>query len=201
MPLPGSTIVIPDTNPLKGTITDLEGYFMLEDVPTGRISLQVNYLGYRPVNLDNLNVISGKELIVNVEMEENVIAGEEIVIKAHVDKTKPLNKMSTTSARTFSVEESQRYAGARNDVARMAADYGNAMSGVFDLRLRDGNYDKYEFLGQVGINGFEIGAEGPISRKNSIKAGFEFTNMGFSFHDSVLVAAEERFITYFEKEK
>lgn len=52
------------------------------------------------------------------------------------------------------------------------AQYGNANGGVFDLRLRDGNYDKHEFLGQIGFNGFEIGAEGPFS-KNS-KASYIF---------------------------
>lgn len=46
------------------------------------------------------------------------------------------------------------------------AQYGNATAGVFDLRLRDGNNQKYEFLGQVGFNGFEFGAEGPLA-KNS----------------------------------
>ncbi|MBX2815710.1 MAG: TonB-dependent receptor [Saprospiraceae bacterium] len=48
------------------------------------------------------------------------------------------------------------------------AEYGNATSGVFDLRLRNGNTDRYEFLGQVGFNGFEGGVEGPLGfGKNS----------------------------------
>lgn len=46
------------------------------------------------------------------------------------------------------------------------AQYGNALAGVFDLRMRNGNTDKYEFLGQMGFNGFEFGAEGPLSKKN-----------------------------------
>lgn len=46
------------------------------------------------------------------------------------------------------------------------ATYGNALAGVFDLRLRNGNRDKYEYLAQVGFNGFEGAAEGPISKKN-----------------------------------
>ncbi len=50
------------------------------------------------------------------------------------------------------------------------AQYGNAIAGVFDLRLRNGNADKNEFIGQMGFNGFEFGAEGPISKKN--KASF-----------------------------
>lgn len=44
--------------------------------------------------------------------------------------------------------------------------YGNALAGVFDLRLRNGNADKNEFIGQMGFNGFEFGAEGPISKMN-----------------------------------
>ena len=48
------------------------------------------------------------------------------------------------------------------------AQYGNALAGVFDLKLREGNVDKPEFVGQVGFNGFEAGAEGPIgSNKNT----------------------------------
>ncbi|MBK9184539.1 MAG: hypothetical protein IPM83_15910 [Ignavibacteria bacterium] len=43
--------------------------------------------------------------------------------------------------------------------------YGNALSGVFDLRMRNGNPEKYEFVGQIGFNGFEFGAEGPAWRK------------------------------------
>jgi hypothetical protein len=48
-----------------------------------------------------------------------------------------------------------------------AADYGNATAGVFDLKMREGNNEKYEFLTQVGFNGFELGAEGPFSKKQN----------------------------------
>lgn len=44
--------------------------------------------------------------------------------------------------------------------------YGNAIAGVFDLKLRNGNADKREFTGQMGFNGFEFGAEGPINKAN-----------------------------------
>jgi hypothetical protein len=45
------------------------------------------------------------------------------------------------------------------------AEYGNALSAAFDLRMRKGNDEQYEFLGQFGFNGLEFMAEGPISRK------------------------------------
>ena len=47
------------------------------------------------------------------------------------------------------------------------AEFGNATSGVFDLRLRNGNNQKHEFLVSAGMNGFELGAEGPLSKKQA----------------------------------
>jgi hypothetical protein len=44
------------------------------------------------------------------------------------------------------------------------AEFGNATAGVFDLNLRSGNANVREFTGQVGFNGFELGAEGPAFR-------------------------------------
>jgi len=45
------------------------------------------------------------------------------------------------------------------------AQYGNALAGVFDLRMRSGNNEKYEFLAQAGFNGFEFASEGPLTKE------------------------------------
>lgn len=42
------------------------------------------------------------------------------------------------------------------------AEYGDRTSGVFDLHMRRGNKERYEFLGQFGFNGVEAMAEGPL---------------------------------------
>ncbi len=42
------------------------------------------------------------------------------------------------------------------------AEFGGRLSGVFDLRTRRGNAEKYEFVAQMGFNGFEGTVEGPI---------------------------------------
>lgn len=46
------------------------------------------------------------------------------------------------------------------------AEYGNALSGVFDLRLRTGNNEKHEQTFQIGVLGTELMVEGPL-RKSS----------------------------------
>ncbi len=60
------------------------------------------------------------------------------------------------------------------------AQYGNATAGVFDLKLRNGNADKGEYVGQVGFNGFEFGAEGPFSKKSkaSYLINYRYSTLG-----------------------
>ena len=48
------------------------------------------------------------------------------------------------------------------------AQYGNALAGVFDIRLREGNADKREAVAQLGFNGFEGGLEGPLGKKRQV---------------------------------
>jgi hypothetical protein len=128
LPLPGVTIIILGSNPVVGTVTDSGGFFKFEKVPVGRTSLEFRYVGYQSVNLNNLSLNTGKELLLTVEMEEKVTNMEEIVVKGTRSKIKPINEMATVSARSFTIEESQRYAGARNDVARMSQNYAGVSS-------------------------------------------------------------------------
>ncbi|MGV3632066.1 MAG: carboxypeptidase-like regulatory domain-containing protein [Bacteroidota bacterium] len=44
------------------------------------------------------------------------------------------------------------------------AEYGNSISGIFDLKLRNGNNKHHEFTGQFGFLGTELLAEGPLSK-------------------------------------
>jgi hypothetical protein len=255
VPLPGANVFIPDADPVVGTLADANGYFLISNVPVGRVTVTVTYLGYKPLTFSNIVINSGKELILKFELEEMVIAGQEVTVKAEKNnKSGTGNTMAAVSSRYFTIEESQRYAGARNDISRMAANYagvstpndanndivirGNspggllwrldgteipnpnhfgflgstggpvsmlnnnvlmnsvfmtaafpaeytdAFSGVFDLKMRTGNADKHEYLGQVGFNGFEGGAEGPlhIGNHSSYLVNYRYSTLGL-MHD------------------
>jgi hypothetical protein len=234
-PLPGCIIQITGLEN-KNAVSDEDGKFRIDNVPIGRRQIKISLLSYKE-RFYTINLTSGKEIVLTAELEESVIEGQEVVVIAETDKTKTNNKNTTVSSRGFTIEETSRYAGSRNDPARMAAnfagvsgandsrndivirgnsplgvlwrlngldipnpnhfgslgstggpisilnnntldnsdfltsafpaDYGNAIAGVFDLRMRPGNNEKYEFLGQMGFNGFELEAEGPFSKKKS----------------------------------
>ncbi len=132
-PLAGATVFIPNTEPLIGTTTDADGYYELKNVPLGRVALKISYLGYKEQFLPNILVSAGKEVLLNVELEEQILAGAEVVIRANADKTQLNNEFSAVSSRGFSLEDVTRYAGSRNDPARMATNFAG-VSGANDAR-------------------------------------------------------------------
>ncbi len=130
--LPGATIVIVDSDPLTGTTTDIDGYFRLENVPVGRVTLQISFIGYESKYISDLLVGSGKEVILNIPLKESFSTLSEVVVRPEVEKDKAINEMATLSARTFSVEEAQRYAGGMDDPSRLASSFAGVTPGTVD---------------------------------------------------------------------
>ena len=122
-PLIGASVMLADSDPFVGTTTDLDGNFRLENVPLGRQTLVIQYVGYKSITMPNILVTSGKEIILQVKLEESVESLKEIVITADSDKDMPINDLAKVSARTFSLEETTRFSGGRNDVARLATTF------------------------------------------------------------------------------
>ncbi len=125
----GATVTIMESDPMIGTVTDLDGNYTLERVPIGRHNLQISYIGYEPTIVSEVLVTSGKEVFVNVRLSPSVTELDGITIKANVQKEKPLNTMAFVSARSFTVEESQRYAGGVGDPTRMASVFAGVAPG------------------------------------------------------------------------
>ncbi|MDH5366096.1 MAG: carboxypeptidase-like regulatory domain-containing protein [Cyclobacteriaceae bacterium] len=244
-PLLGATIFIAETDPILGSSTDYNGEFKIEKVPIGRHALKVSYIGYESIQLSDVLVSTGKSVYLEIKLKESAFAITEVEIKGSRPKDIPLNEMSGVSARSFSVEESQRYAGGLDDPGRMVtafagvtsaslgqnaivirgnapkgvqwrmegieipnpshfagatvtgggfvtllsnnvlansdfltgafpSEYGNALSGVFDMNLRSGNNEEAEHTFQVGLLGIDVASEGPISKQNKSSYLFNY---------------------------
>ncbi len=220
-----------------------DGSFALLNVPLGRQNITVEAKNYRIANIPNVVVTSGKEVIVNIDLDEDFESISEVAIKAKKKNDQLNNDAALVSARLFTVDETDRFAGSRGDPARMASnfagvqgaddsrndivvrgnspsgilwrmegidipnpnhfaipgttggsvsiinnkilgnsdfftgafpsEYGNAVAGVFDLKLRNGNNQKHEISSQLGFLGWDLMAEGPLSKKS--KASYLFT--------------------------
>lgn len=132
-PLPGAHVLLPGTDPLLGTSTDAEGRFRLEGVPLGRHDLAAGFLGYEAALLPQVLVTAGKEVVLDLPLTESAAALGELVVSAGDDGNRPLNEMATASARSFSVEETGRYAAGIFDPARMALNFAGVAASGDDL--------------------------------------------------------------------
>ena len=130
-PLPGVTVMVTSVDPVIGGVTDENGNYKLKNVPIGRQTVKISYIGYSPQVLTAI-VSSGKEVILNVDIEESAEMLQAVEIVAGEDH-EVNNEMAVVSARVFSVEETERYAGSRGDPARMASNFAG-VQGANDSR-------------------------------------------------------------------
>ncbi len=129
-PLPGATVIITDTDPLVGTTTDTLGRFRFPHLKIGQYQLKISYVGYAPTLTEPLIVTTGKETPVTVYLQERPQHAPEVEIRAGYQKNESINKMATVSIRSFSVDETFRFAGSYNDPARMVANFAGVTSGI-----------------------------------------------------------------------
>jgi hypothetical protein len=233
-PIIGAEVIIVNSEPLKGDVTDLDGKFKITKVPLGRIDLRLAYLGYDNTLIPNIVVNSGKEVVLELMMEQAAVDMEEVVVKAFQGNGTPTNSMALISARSISTEEISRMTGSFNDPAIITANYagvansgtggndiivrgnspkymqwtlegvpitnpnhfadqnavlgststlntnllatsdfymgafpatfGNALSGVYDVKLRNGNNEKREYTFGIGLLGTDLTVEGPLKQ-------------------------------------
>ncbi|MBU3745464.1 MAG: carboxypeptidase-like regulatory domain-containing protein [Sediminibacterium sp.] len=227
-PLAGASIVLQGTR-IQPAIADSAGNFTIENVPVGRHTLLISYVGYKNYQVQNVLIESGKQPFFMIEMEEAIISTAAVVVQSRPNKQKSLNEMSVVSTRLMNVDETRKYAAGLNDPARIAtayagvstqgdannliirgnapngllwrlegvdipnpnhfakvgtsgggisilsaqllansdfmisafpAEYGNALSGVFDIRLRKGNNTRREHTFSASTIGIDAATEG-----------------------------------------
>ena len=248
MPIKGATVQIVSLQ--IETTTDSLGKYILSNIAPDRYEIKITCNAYKTITIPNVVISSGKEVILDIAMEDEFKKLGQAYVNGG-NKASTINKFASASARSFSMEEVNRYAGGRGDPARLVAnfagvsapddsrndivirgnspvgvlwridglnvtnpnhfaavgttggavsalntnllkssdfftsafpaEYGNAISGVFDLGFRNGNNKKRETTLQMGvITGIEATTEGPFSKKSdaSYLIGYRYALAG-----------------------
>jgi hypothetical protein len=130
-PLPGVTVQIADSTGRLAVTTDMDGDYKINNVPLGRRTIKVTFLGYEPVLLQNVVVTAGKEVILNINMMESISKLNEVTVvyDRTKDKTATNNEMALVSSRSFNIDDTKKYAGSLGDPSRMAANFAGVIAG------------------------------------------------------------------------
>ncbi len=71
------------------------------------------------------------------------------------------------------------------------AEYGNALSGVFDMKFRNGNSQKREYSVQAGVLGIDLSAEGPFKKGYGGSYLFNYRYSTFSLLNSMNISLSD----------
>jgi hypothetical protein len=104
-PIAGANVLLVGSNPPVGVQADTNGYFTLPNVPLGRASIRISYIGYKDAYANDILVIAGKENQLTIELEEKVSELKEVQVTDKVEKGQAKNEFATVSARSFDVEQ------------------------------------------------------------------------------------------------
>lgn len=113
-PLPGATVLLEGTG--IGVVTDDEGYFIINDIPSKSYNIVASFLGYQNETLYNVIVKSVGNRPILFELEEVTEALDEVVIVRSPFLTTRDTPLSTQS---FSAVEIETYPGGNNDITKV----------------------------------------------------------------------------------
>ncbi|HYG37165.1 MAG TPA: TonB-dependent receptor [Cytophagales bacterium] len=177
----GATVAIinEDGSIHKGQVTDIEGFYKIENIQVGRITVRFSMLGYKEITIPDISIHTGKEVVLNIEMQEAPEQLGEVVITSR-EKGRVNNEMAAVSARSFDISETKRYPASRDDIGRMVSNFagvrgaddsrndivirGNSPSGVL-WRLEGINIPNPNHFAVFGTTG------GPVSVLNNKTLG------------------------------
>ncbi len=247
-PVIGASISVVGTT--QGANTDVLGTFSIPNVAIGRRSVKCTSIGYETFSSEEFILNSVKEVVLTIDLKESTGELQEVKITASQNTSRPVNDLAYVSARSFTVEETERIPASVNDPGRMAlsypgvkagrdetenriivrgnspfgilwrlegidvpnpnhfalpgssgggitvfsaqlmsrsdfftggmpAEYGNALSGAFDIRFREGNQQKREYRTKIGLLGLDFSTEGPIQKgRSSYLVNYRYSTLG-----------------------
>jgi len=152
-PLPGVNVVIEGTT--MGSATDIDGYYVILNVPVGVYTLKASYIGYKDVKIENMtakqienipvrglgNLLALQNSVVVQDGQIHIRGSRSEEVGYYLDGASTLNPLSNTNAIYViqeAIEEFQVLAGG------YTAEFGGANAGIIRTQIRTGTPD-YHF--------------------------------------------------------
>lgn len=103
-PLPGVNVLIQDT--YLGASTDIDGFFVVLNVPPGNYVVGFNYIGYQAVNIENVRVVADITKRLDVKLSATTLELDSAIV---IVAEKPFFETSATNTvRVLDSEEIER---------------------------------------------------------------------------------------------
>lgn len=137
-PLPFANVVIKGTT--KGTQTDFDGLFQIEDLEVGTYTVVISFVGYETLEVPNVVVESGKVTELNTGIGTSAAQLDEVVVTAPVAKKESEVALLLAQKKAVKLETS---IGAQELTRKGVNDAATAVSKVTGISKQEGTGNVY----------------------------------------------------------
>ena len=178
-PLPFVNVVVEGTN--IGTVTDIDGIFIIDGLDEGKVRLNATFIGYDPYISEEIEVKIGATAEVNFNFKPNETTLEEVVITvAPFDRPEE----ATMSMQKISIDDIKSNPGANGDISKVIQSFAGVSSGASfrnDIMVRGGGpAENIFYLDEIEvptINHFQT--QGASGGTNSMINSDQLTSVDF----------------------
>ena len=100
-PLPYTNVILPDLN--RGAVSNIEGYYVLTDIPVGTHTLIVSIIGYEK-HIQSVTVADDLDIRLDLRLNPAILEGQSIEVSAERQKFKELVNTSTVTLDRRAIE-------------------------------------------------------------------------------------------------
>ncbi|MFA7289089.1 MAG: TonB-dependent receptor [Melioribacteraceae bacterium] len=171
--LPGVNLIVMDTN--FGAATDINGDFIIRNVPVGKYSVRASYVGYLSATKSDVVVNSVRPATLLIELSSTFIELNGITVQSDYFD---MNPNEFNSVKSFSYEEIRRAPGGFEDVVRALSilpGVGQVSAGRNDLIVRGGAPSENLFL----VDGFTVPNINHFGTQGATGGPLSYINLDF----------------------
>ncbi len=159
-----------------GASTDLQGHFVINNVPLGPIRLEASYVGYISQIITDVNVMANKPVVVKIALKPGALTADVIEVTAGYFSEEKLNAPSVIG---LTREEIRRFPGGFEDPVRVVSVLPgvsvNPAGGRNDLLVRGGGPSENLYI----INNIEVPSINHFNTQGASSGSLSFINLDF----------------------
>lgn len=176
----GANVLIVGTE--LGTSTDFDGFFALNNVPAGKYTVQISYIGYENITISDVEIKAGEKFNLDVVMSSGSLVLEEITVTEY-------RKTNTVQAVLLEVKQAKQVVSGVSSQQITRSQDNNAaqvMSRIPGVTIVDGRFVMIRGLSERYNN---------VMINNVVAPSTEVDRRTFSF-DLISTSALDRMLIY-----
>ncbi len=190
---------------LNKKLNPLDEVTIIADEQAGNDPVEINYLSSRKITVEEAQryaatfydpvrvVTAGPGVVATNDQANHLVVrgnspnsllwrieGADVVNPNHLTNAGTVSDKPSLSGGGVAILSTQLMATSKFLSSAFPAGYGNVLGGIFDIQLRDGNNQHYEFTAQTSLLGIDVAAEGPFFKnyRGSFIVNYRYSTLG-----------------------